>query len=402
VDGAQYPRGTPGRIHLAATLPHGARLEAPGTIAFNPVALAMQPTLTGFDLAVVRSYWPEDARFTIDGGRVDAALTAAYATSGGLRVDGDLTTSRLAVGRPGQPMPLVSASRLSAAVNELRMRDGAVTVKRVSLEAASALVDTKVPSGRQVTVQATNRLAASIDGTAWSEGRARVDTIAVTASSVAVDAAGPTPHRLQLTSLGVLVQNATWPSSGPAAVRVSAETRQDEVLTVAGIVDPDTLHAEVDVAAINIDAARWTAAAAPADAPAHVASGRLAVNAHAMYDRADGLRVFGEAAIDDLAVNSRPASAPLLHAPRVTIRASQVTVHDGDVVADRVRLSGTATVAVAPGRSLDLQAFRFETDRIAWPSAASSPVRVAATLEAGGRLTADGEIDLASRSAPPR
>jgi len=354
VENAHYPDGPPARVALTAGLPAGGSLDARGTLATKPVVANLAVRLADIDLALAVPYVPPGAAATIGGGHVSAALDVRYARPADVDVSGEVGIHRLTVVRRGQSEPFVRHPRVRARITGLAMRGRDLAVKR----------------------------------------------LAITGSPTIVDASVSPAARFDFTSLSLTVEDATWPSRGPARVTGAAALSDGSTGRLAGRLDPGTLAADIGAAFTDVAVTRlqpYISAAAPVTLQRGAASAEVTLT----NDRSAGVRLSAKGTVRDLAVALRGQREPLVTDPRVAFEVRDVAVKGGAVAGRRVAITAAPTVVdrtAGRPRPLAFRGVEATIDDVAWPARTPARVRLVADLPQAGRLQASGTADLGTRA----
>ncbi|HET7343919.1 MAG TPA: DUF748 domain-containing protein, partial [Methylomirabilota bacterium] len=354
VSGLEQPMNTPARIEVYGTLPGVGELEIGGTVGINPRRADVRVRARSVDLAFFARHLPFAVH--VDGvGTVDVRIAVRLDPALRATVSGDAVLDKVALSDGGRP-PL--AARRVAARGLTYTYPSSVTVKDLVLSEPSVVVE-RAADGT-LNLASLGRRRDGAPATPAGAGAAAAHTPAV---DVVVSRLGvvhgrvsvsdvPRGGRLEATAVELTAEDFTWPSRGPARVRLTTGVAGGD-LGVRGTVDA-TRRSELTIAARAIDLATLQPWLPPA-------AGRVRGAAEA-----------------DLSVVV--ALNPLSLDARGHVSGSRLAWSDG------VR----PTVDVA---RLDVQA-----DDVTWPSRGPAHVWLLSEI-GGGRLRARGTVDAGTRRA---
>jgi hypothetical protein len=358
LEDASYPAAGPARVSLTAALADRGALEARGTATVGPLGANLRVLLRGADLTLPVPYIPATVPITPGAGRLDADLSVAYSTGAGLRADGDVRGTRVVLLRQGQAEPFATHPRVTLAIRGFHLGDdGAVRVERLAMSSAPTLVD----------------------------------------------ATAAPPLRVELAALDFLAEDATWPSRGPARVRLDARDRAGGSVAIAGTFDPTNLATDVRATLRDLDLAR-AAGYFRADSPVTLTGGRLGSRLHLVYG-APTLRVDGDVTVTD-GVLHRPGQAePFVLHPELKTTIAGFTLRDGSLAIQRLAVSGTPTVvdaSVTPPVRAEFTRLALTAEGAAWPAGRPTRITVDAAVRDGGTAELAGTFHPATLAADVR
>lgn len=349
-----HPAGPPARVAFEASLGDGARVRADGTASLDPLATRLAVTTGDVPLTRINAYLSPPALVTVGRGLLGGTLQVRYTTRGGLGVDAELQARDIAVHRRGQADPLVTDHHVDVAITGFVMDDDGLALRRVEVEGTPAVVDT--------TATPTQRYATR---------RARA-----------------------------VVEGLTWPPRAPARVSVEAESELGAWSSAAGHVDLATLatRARVEVRGLRLERVD---AYLPSGAPVRLGRGELTATVDFTHDQ-DAQRMTGGGRVADLAVALRDQPAPFLVAPDVGFTVDDLVVHDGRVQFRRATVESAPTMVALEGFGVDggqivLERSTAVAEDLVLPDGGTAPVQLDAVLPGGGRLTARGGVEPATR-----
>jgi hypothetical protein len=355
LEGAGLAPGQPGRVSLEAGLPGGARLDVRGTADLAGRTARLAVVLAGVDASQLAPYVPPVSPVTVGAGRLGADLDVAYGPPAAIDVSGDVTARGLVLLRRDRREPFVTHPSLRVRVRDLAWRDGALAVGR----------------------------------------------LAVDSRPVVTDSTASPPVRAEFTRLRLVAEDATWPSRGPARVRLEGAVRDGGQATVVGTFDPGTLATRVRADLVGLDlvmAGRYL----PPDAGLTVSQGRLDARLTLGFDRAAGLGLGGDVALLDLALGRTGVAGLLLEDRRVGLALRGLTAGGGRVALGRLEVTGAPTLTLgdgSPPRRLAFRGLTLAARDLGWPARGPAPIELHVALPEAGTLEGRGAVALGRRSA---
>ena len=337
------PKATP--LDARLVLASGGRVTATGTVQPAAPSVTLDVRAQDVDAMLAVPYLPPQAAVTIAGGRLDARLDVAWRDA--LRVDGQATLRALTVRLRGEDVPIVEHAALTAEVQDLILRDGALSLARVTLTGSPTIVD-PTPSP---------------------------------------------PQRFEMRRLRLTATNVTWPGRAPLRVEAIAETTDGGTATLTGTVDIASRAADARLA---FDGLRLTRARGylPETAPLTVEGGVAQGTITLRYAR-DTAEIDAEGAVGDLSLTLTAGHVVPIVDDRVTFAVEDLVLEDGRLAVKRVALDGSPALSVAEAPPpVPLQAALHE---LVWPG--GSPARFTIAAQPGqGELVIRGMLDPAART----
>jgi len=349
-----FPARAPGQVALTIADPAGGTLEARGGLTVYPVAADLTVRIANLDLARARPYLASGAPIRLAGGVGSGTLHLRYATPTGLGLSGDVTMERLVIAREGQREPFISHRRLRAAIADLRLRRGALTVGRATVSGAPVIVDARVSP----------------------------------------------PQRFDVAALELTVRDLAWPAGAPARVEGRARLAAGGAAVVEGTVAPGTLRTDLQARFRDVDVVRL-AGYLPPGAPVQPAGGVARSDVRVRWARGAPLRLDATGVVRDAAVARRGEEQPLVTVPALELGVSGLAVDAGAATAERIALDGAPTLVVGgdSARTLSLPGLSLVARDVSWPGRDPAAVTLEARLPGSGTLTARGDVKLADRAA---
>ena len=365
-------------------------------VRLAPVHLRATVNVRDLDLRLPALYLPADRILTLERGTVDAGLTVVVDGREGSTVDLDAVVRQLALSRPGVAGEALTAPALQLLVRELRQRRGAPSLRYASVGGDVTVWDpittpprplrfsdvTVTLSGLAENMLASAQLAAhasvpgggevDIGGTTAIDRR-RAD-LRVRARDVEIATlARYLPLDASLTGLGTADVRVVASQEGPLRVGVTGAAHVDRVALGDG---SRTLASAARVALREL-VYTW---------PARVTVGQvvLARPVLTVERAADGTLDLARL-VQPVAGEGSPDAAS---ASSLDVAVTLLRIEDG-----RVTVADSAT-----GATVRLTGVVFSGNDVTWPLRGTSRVQLGAEL-AGGRLTAQGTVDGAQRSA---
>jgi hypothetical protein len=358
VEDASYPAAGPSRVSLTAALAGRGVVEVRGTATLGPLGANLAVAVRDADVTLPAPYISDTVPITPGAGRLDADLAVAYAAGTGLRADGDVRGSGVVLLRRGQAEPFVTHPRPTLAVRGFHVSDdGAVTVERLALSGVPTLVD----------------------------------------------ATATPPLRVEFAALDFQAEDATWPSRGPARVRLDARDRAGGSVALAGTFDPATLAADVRATLRDLDLAR-AAGYFPPDSPVTLTGGRLRARLH-LVNAPPTLGLDGDVTVTD-GVLHRPGQAePFVLHPELLTAITGLTLREGSLAIRRLAVSGTPTLVdatVTPPVRAEFTRLALTAEGAAWPAGRPTRFRIDAAVRDGGTAELTGTFHPATLAADVR
>jgi hypothetical protein len=354
LEGASLTAGRPGQVHLEAGLPGGARLDVRGVTDLGARTARLAVLLAGLEAARLAPYVPPVSPVTVARGRLGAALDVAYEAPVRVEVNGDVTATGLVLVRRDRDEPFTYHPQLRLGLEGAAWRDGALAVRRLTLAGGPTLTD-------------------------------------ATASP---------PLRAEFTRLVLVADDVTWPSRGPARVRLDGIVRDGGRGTIAGTFDPGTLATDVQVTVADVALARAAGYLPPAW-PVTLAQGRLGGRVGVRFDRAGGLRLGADGAVADLVLRRPGGVEPFVEDGRVGFRVGGLVWRERQLAIAELAVTGAPTLTAAgagPPRRLALRGLTLTAQGFAWPPRGPVATAVEAALPGGGLLEARARVDLGARA----
>ena len=340
VEDASYPATGPARVSLTAALADRGAVEVRGMATLGPLGANLDVAVRGADVTLPVPYISDTVPITPGAGRLDADFAVAYTAGTGLRADGDVRGTGVVLLRRGQAEPFVTHPRPTLAIRGFQVSDdGAVTLERLAMSGAPTLVD----------------------------------------------ATATPPLRVEFAALDFHAEGATWPSRGPARVRLDARDRAGGSVALAGTFDPGTLATDVRATLRDLDLAR-AAGYFPPDSPVTLTGGRLGARLH-LVNGPPTLQLDGDVTVTD-GVLHRPGQAePFVLHPELKTAITGFTLRDGSLAIQRLAVSGTPTVvdaSVTPPVRAEFTRLALTAEGAAWPAGRPTRFRIDAAVRDGG------------------
>ena len=332
--------GAPAAVSLDVALPDNGALEARGTVTFDPLATDLVVRVSDAPVGPLAAYIPAASPVQVATGRLGAELRVAYAAADGVRLSGELETSRLELRRRDTADPFLVHPRLDIAVEDLRLFDGALTLKRVAFSGHPTFIDHSVTP----------------------------------------------PVRWDVAEATGTVSDLSWPSGPPARVRAAARLRTGGRSMLEATIAPSPLDVTARVRFEDLPAARINAYLP--DTTVRLGRGTVSADIHVGHTEPGPIALSGAVTLTRVAVDT-PAGASIATDPRVHLAATAAVHPDGTVVVERATLEAAPTI-----RGVALRGLRVETGRWQWPGTAAAPVRALA------RLPEDGAVELTGTVRP--
>ena len=258
-----------------------------------PIHLDATATVEGLDLTPARVYFPPDAPFVIDRGRMSTTVTLTLDARDGIRGDASSRMDDLVLVAAADGAPVARVPVMTTQVSGFGLRDGAFQLAQLVADGSMSVRD---PTARTS--------AAFLPSTV----RARVNDL-------------------------------TWPATTPGVVDVRASIPGGGTLTVAGTVRPPPDPTQLGLRVIGMNLAPWAQFVPGALRVAGVASADLRMNEP--FGAGIPARLDGTVAVDRLVVSD--AREELVRAHRV--EASGLEVHwPTRIAVRRVMLTGPRTL----------------------------------------------------------
>jgi Domain of Unknown Function (DUF748) len=349
------------RLAIHGTLPGVGEVDIGGTAGVNPRRADVRVRARSVDLAFLGRYLPFEARVA-GVGTADVRVVASDDKALAVSVTGDTVLEKVTVSDGGRTP--VSAKRV--AVRGLAYTYPAtVRVADLTVTEPSTLVERNADGtlnlaalARRRPAPAGTRTPASTPG-ASGHGSTATPAVDVTVTRLnVIDGRASVSDavsggRVEAADIDVTAEDFTWPSRGPARVRVSTDVAGGRV-SARGTVDAGPQRADLTVTARKVDLATVQPWLPPA-------AGRMRGAA-------------------DADVTLALALAPLSIEAKGTVAGGNLAWTDGV----------HPQVSVA---RLDVSAEDFT-----WPSRGPARVRVSGTV-AGGQVSARGTVDAGARNA---
>lgn len=364
---AESPGGRPPTaLTLDVALPGGATLETRGHADLGAGTADLAITLTGLDLspaaALVRG------PVTLAGGRLGASLRAVVNGPDQVAVNGELIGTDLLVQRAGQAEALVTHPRLRVTITDLVVRGRTARVARLEAEGAPRILDASVSP----------------------------------------------PVRVDVTSVNLRVEDATWPAEQPARVSVRSEVAGSGTLAIDGTVHPATLATSVEVRLADVELGR-AAPYIPPLSPFTLGRGRMNARLRLGYD-APTLSLDGALDLAGVTVVRRDQAEPVATHSAIRVALDGLTLRDGALALRRLGVSGgpvsLVDASVTPPVRAQFTTLDMTVDDARWPAPHPARVHVEGTVPGGGRgvvrgtftpstLAADFQAELAGVDVTP-
>jgi hypothetical protein len=349
---ATWPARGPARVRLDARDRAGGSVAVAGT--FDPTTLGtdVRATLRDLDLARAAGYFPADSPVTLTGGRLGARMRLVYGAPT-LRLDGNLTVADGVLHRPGQAEPFVLHPELRTAIAGFTLRDGNLAIQRLAVSGTPTVLDTTVTP----------------------------------------------PVKAEFTRLALTAEGAAWPAGRPTRFTIDAAVRDGGAAELTGTFHPATLAADVRATLRDVDLAR-AAPYLPAGGPVGHVAGHGTVAATLRHDRATGLRLAADGAIEDVAVGASATAPPLLRDRRLGFRLDDLALKNGSFRIGKLAVTGAPALALPggePERVVALRGLALAVADVASPATGPGRVEVVADLPGAGTLAIDGTARLDTR-----
>jgi hypothetical protein len=168
VDDATFPVLRPVRVKSVAAMGADGTATFEGT--FNPATLAADIRARFTDVAVTRAgpYIPPTVPVAVTGGRLAGTVVLKNDRAAGLTINTDGAVAGLAMEHRGEPRLAVTDQRLAFAMEDVRIRDDTLAIRRASLKGAPAVEDSSVSPPRRLALRG---LSATARGVAWPARR---------------------------------------------------------------------------------------------------------------------------------------------------------------------------------------------------------------------------------------
>jgi hypothetical protein len=331
--------GAPASLTVEIALPDNGTLTARGTATFEPASTNLVVSITDAPLGPVAAYIPASSAVQVGSGRFAATLRLRASAEQGVRISGELHTTRLEVYRRGGADPFLIHPRLDVAIDGLRIHDGVVAVERLGVSGHPTFVDHSVrPAVRWEVAEATGTIT-----------------------------------------------ELSWPSGPPARVRASARLKTGGRSTLEGTIRPSPLDVTARVRVHDLPATRLNAYL-PASAPARVADGVVAADVRVEHVEDRAIELAGTVTAAGLAVHDGDGTA-IVTDPSVRLAAAATVRPGGGVVLERATLDATPSIA-----GVALRALHLEVGDIRWPATTPARLRATARLPGTGMLEASGTV----------
>jgi hypothetical protein len=354
VEGASLTPGRPGRVSLDAGLPGGARLTIRGTADLGARTARLAVDLAGVDAASLAPYIPRVSPVSVARGRLATALDVAYEAPARVTVTGEVSATGLDLVRRDRAEPFIHHPRLRLGLQDAAWRDGALAIRRLTLVGFPTVTDS-------------------------------------TASP---------PLRAEFTRLALVADDVTWPSRGPARVRLDGTVRDRGRAIIAGTFDPQTLATDVRATLVDVDLVQAAGYLPPAS-PVTLSQGRLGGQVGVRFDRPGGLRVGADGAVADLVLRRADGPGPLIEDRRLAFRLDGLVWRDGRLAIAQAAVTGAPVLAdhgTAPPRRLALGGLAVAARSVTWPPRGPVLVELDAALPEAGTLQLRARLGLAART----
>jgi hypothetical protein len=340
-EGGAVPGGPPARLRVEATLHGGGRLEAEGTAGLAPASLALRVRSADVDLALAAAYIPPRSPIRLAGGRLDARFSLDW--DGALRAGGRLVARELTLLRRGQSEPFIHHPSLEGTLTGLVLRDGQLSVERLTMKGAPTVVD----------------------------------------------AAASPPQRFEMQEVTLSVADFTWPGRRPAQLEGHATVADGGRGELTGTLHPATLATDVRARFENVDVTRARGYLPPA-IPLVVEDGRGEVTVTLRHRRADGVRLDAEGSVRDAALRLTAGPGMRVGDQRLAFIVTDLVVRNGTTSVEAVVVDGTPALARAGETAPPFSRLHAELRGLRWPGGRPADWRVIAEPAGGGRVTARG------------
>ena len=333
------------------------RLEA-DRIGLAPGQARATLTLGGLDLAPLLAYVPADATVTPSRGHLAGRVEIAYDGERGIELGGEATVTDLALLRPPQTEPLVAVPAFSATWRDVVYRGGTVAARRVELAAEPTVVDGSVTP----------------------------------------------PLRLTVAPLRLVAEGLAYPTGPPGRVTLTATLPRGGVLEARGQLDTGGRATELAVSLSSVDLTLFRPYLGPGGFLT-LSRGRLHGALTVTATAGPHLGASGTLTATDLALLRQGQSEPFLAHRRLQLTATDLSLADGQLAAQRLTLEGAPSVAdtsVSPPTRLDFARLGLTADDVTWPARRPWRVTGSGALVDGGRSTLDGTFDPSTLDADVR
>lgn len=346
-----------GAASLTATLagaPVSLRAEE---IRASPAHARATLTVSSLDLAPFFPYAAPGVALRPERGRLTTRLELWHDATAGTRISGDVALSDVAVGRAGQPDAVVSTPMLSVTARDLVYADGRIAAGRLALETDLSILDQSLRPAR----------------------------------------------RLDLRSVRVVVENASYPTGPPAGITLAARLPNDGTLDARGTVELTPLRAALDVVLAGLD----LALARPylPVSPVTLDHGGLGATLAVVYASGSGLRVNGELTATNLTLGRPGQTEPFVAHPRLRLAVTDLALQDGTLAIRRLALSGRPTIVdatVSPPVRAELSALSMVAEDVTWPAQRPARVQVAVAVRGSGTGSIEGTFNPSTLAADVR
>ena len=385
---------------VATSVTAGApvRIEV-SKLRLHPIHLAATATVEGLDLTPAQVYFPPNASYTIDRGRMSTTVTLTLDASDGIRADATSRIDDLVVVDAAKRQTIARVRTMTTELTGFGLREAALQIQHLRADGAVSVRD---PSVKNRAVFKDSTIRAKVADLTWPAITPGVIDVQATipggGSLVVAGTVRKPPDATQLRLRVASLDLAPWAQFIPVDAAVtgiaSADLRIDEPFA-AGI--PARIQGTAAVERLDVADARQTLVAAQrveASAlelhwPERLIVGRLFVNApRATVDRdADGS--FRLTRLMRPGETPKPSGAPPL---RVTI---------GELVVRHGALTWRDAM-VTPAARLEVGAIDATVTGASWPLADPLNVRVALRPPGGGDVRVTGRVGLDPVSADVR
>jgi hypothetical protein len=164
VEDATWPARAPARVEGHARLGGGGTASLTGRVHPQTLATEVRTTVADLDLARFARYLPAGAPLAVAGGRLRGQVQLRHERATGVVLTGTGTILDAAFVRPGKPELLVRDPALRLSFDDVRIRNGAVSGRRLALAGAPTVTARSGPEPRGVAIPA---LEARVEAVAW-------------------------------------------------------------------------------------------------------------------------------------------------------------------------------------------------------------------------------------------
>ena len=385
---------------VATSVTAGApvRIEV-SKLRLHPVSLAATATVEGFDLTPAQVYFPPDARFRIDRGRLSTTASITLDAETGIRADATGRVDDAVIVDAGTREIVARVPTMTTQLTGFGLRDAAFQIQSL---VSNGTVSVRDPTTKGRAPLKESTLRANVTDLTWpatTPGNVDIHATIPGGGTLAVTGTVQPPPAATHLALRVARLNlAPWAQFLPLDAKVagiaSADLRIDEPLA-AGI--PARVQGTAAVEALSVTDARQTLIAARrAEAsglelhwPERLIVGRVVVN---------GPRAIVERAADGtfpLTKLLRQSDGPKADgAPPIRVSVGEIVVRDGALA--------WRDATVAPAARLDVGAIDAGVAGAGWPLAGPLNVRVALRPPGGGQLRVTGRVGVDPISADVR